>query len=74
MKRNYEKQKKVFNVIKDFIKENGYAPTCREIAKIVGIKSAGDVTKYLRRLRESGYITYKDGGGRTIIILESEVS
>jgi len=74
MKRNYEKQEKVFNVIKNFIKENGYAPTYREIAKIVGIKSAGDVTKYLRKLRESGYITYKDGGSRTIIILESEVN
>ena len=38
-----EKQKEILEIIKTFIKKNGYSPTIREICKLANIKSTAAV-------------------------------
>ena len=64
-----DKQIEVFNIIKDFINENGYSPTIREIGKLSSRKSPSTIHSYLMILEEKGYITYKNGKSRTIKIV-----
>jgi SOS-response transcriptional repressor LexA len=45
-----------FKFIRDFIEENGYAPTIREIAVAAGLRSTSSVSYILRRLELKGYI------------------
>lgn len=62
------KQKMVYEAIEMFIKENGYSPTLREIAKMINIDvhSAFDRVLILER---KGYISTKNGKQRTIRLL-----
>jgi repressor LexA len=63
-------KKKVFEFIKQFIAENGYAPTVREIADGVGTCVPSTVLTYLQILKSEGYVNYVDGKSRTIRILK----
>ena len=51
-----ERQKNIFDFIKDFLMEKGYPPSVREIGKAVGLKSSSTVHGYLARLEEAGLI------------------
>lgn len=64
-----EKEAQILNVIVDYIKENGYAPSVREIGKLVGLKSTSTVHEYLKRLQEKGYIERKENFPRTLKVL-----
>lgn len=63
-------KEKVFRFIKQFITENGFSPTIREICKGTGIKSASTVFGYLQKLECEGYIKYQAFKSRTIVILK----
>jgi repressor LexA len=63
-------KEKVFKFIKQFIADNGYAPTVREISKGVGQCSPSTVLSYLQALRLEGCIDYKCQKPRTIRILK----
>ncbi len=52
-----EKQREILKFIYEYIEENGYAPSLREIALSVGISSTSVVSYNLRRLEELGYIS-----------------
>lgn len=65
-----EKQHKLYLAIKDFIKENGYAPTIRELNVITNTKSTCTVYTKLVQLKKKGYITYVENKSRTIKILK----
>jgi repressor LexA len=60
----------VLSAIKEFIKENGFAPTVREIGEIVGLSSPSSVLDNLRKLKEKGYITYIEKKSRTIKVVK----
>lgn len=47
--------------IERYYNQYGYAPTVREIAKAVGLKSTASVQYQLNRLREQGYLTSATG-------------
>ena len=64
------RQYQIYSVIKKFIKENGYAPTIREIGLMVGLKSTATIFDHLRRLRGKGYIEFEPKKSRTIKIKE----
>jgi len=51
-----KKQKKVYDWIKRFIQEHGYAPSYDEIRKGLGFNSLSTVYEHLKRLEEKGYI------------------
>lgn len=63
-------KEKLLKFIKQFITENGYAPTVREIASGVGECAPSTVLSSLQALRLEGYIEYKDRMPRTIVVLE----
>ena len=55
--------------IADFIDQNGYPPTVRELCEETGLSSTATIQYHLKKLKEKGYITYKEGSSRTIKIL-----
>ena len=65
-----KKQKILYDEIKKFIKENGYAPTIREINVITNIRSTSTTFSKLIQLKKKGYITYIENKSRTIKILK----
>jgi len=68
-----ESQAKVMKAISDFIAENGYSPTAKEIAEILHITQTS-VFEQLSRLEKKRYITRQKGAARTIGILESSAA
>lgn len=63
-----EKEQAVFNYLVKVINENGYAPSVRDIALALGIKSTSSVHAYLHSLEKGGYITQEQGKRRTLRI------
>lgn len=64
-----ERETQILNVIVNYIKQNGYAPTVREIGKIVGLKSTSTVHTYLKRLELKGFIERKESSPRALRVL-----
>lgn len=52
-----EKQQKILKFAGEYIRENGYPPSMREICAEAGISSTSVVSYNLDRLEEAGYIT-----------------
>ncbi len=67
-----QKEKEVFEYISRSVKQNGYAPSVRDICTAVGIKSTSSVHGYIRRLETKGYIRKSNGKSRALSI-ESDV-
>jgi repressor LexA len=52
-----ERQKKILAFLDEYIGENGYPPSIREIGTAAGISSTSVVSYNLRRMEEKGYIS-----------------
>ena len=65
-----DKQKEIFNVIKDSILNKGYPPSVREIGELVGLKSTSSVHAHLNSLEKKGYIRQDPTKPRTIEITD----
>ena len=63
------KQKIVFDVIKDFIDQNGIAPSYEELKQLIGSKSKSHVHAFVHQLMERGWIGKGNGRNRSIYIL-----
>ena len=75
MRRNQdsnERQKSIFQFIKEFLMEKGYPPSVREIGKAVGLKSSSTVHGYLAKLEEAGLIKRDPTKPRAIDILDEK--
>ena len=62
------KAEAIFNYMTDFIKENGYPPTVREICAELDIKSTSTVHRYLKELQADGRISIGENQNRAITI------
>lgn len=71
MEKLTESQEKIYNVIKDYIKEHKYAPSYQEIADLSGLTSKGTIYKHIRKLEKKGYIIF-GGKPRTIALKEEK--
>ena len=69
-----EKQKEILEIIKTFIKKNGYSPTIREICKLANIKSTAAVHAHIKRLKDEGHITTGIDMPRSIALTKKEKS
>ena len=69
-----EKQKEILEIIKTFIKENGYSPTIREICKLANIKSTAAVHAHIKKLKDEGHITTGIDMPRSIALTKREKS
>ncbi|MBE6994099.1 MAG: transcriptional repressor LexA [Ruminococcaceae bacterium] len=62
------KRKAILEYIEQFTVDNGYAPSVREIAEAVGLKSPSTVHSHLRVLEENGLLQKSKGKTRTLAI------
>jgi repressor LexA len=63
------RQKEVFDFLRDFLQEEGFPPTLREIASHFGLRGPRAPQKTLFILEKKGYIRKIPGGSRAIEIL-----
>jgi repressor LexA len=63
------KQKDILEFINKKIKEAGYPPSVREIAKAVKLSSSATVHSHLKKLEEKGYIKRNQSKPRAISVL-----
>lgn len=66
-----KKQKEILDYIRDFISENGYAPSYREIALFFELSSTGTVAEYINILEDKGYLTKEAMEARAIQLTPS---
>jgi repressor LexA len=66
-----ERQNNILIFIKDFLRENGYPPTLREIGKRFEISSTFGVKRHLDALEKKGYIRIESNASRGIAILRN---
>jgi len=72
MARTSDKQQKILEYLNEFIEENGYPPTVREICAAVGLKSTATVSYHLTELKRLGKIQ-SDSGKRRAISLPDQL-
>ena len=72
-KQSIEKQEKILNFMNDYIKENGYPPSIREICAGVGLSSTSTVHAHLQNLTKKGLIQKSGLKSRSIKVVNNEV-
>ena len=65
-------QQQVYDCIVESIRENGYAPSVREIGEKLGLKSPSTVHFHVKHLQELGLIDKGAGKGRAIAVRAGE--
>ena len=70
MKKLTDKQSKMLRFIKDYMIQNGYCPSTRDIMDGLGYKSTSNVNVMLQQLEDKGYIEMPiKGGSRAIKVV-----
>lgn len=64
------KRGEILAFLRDFIAENGYAPSVREIMQAVGLRSTASVHYHLNALQEQGAIRVDGTKNRAITLIE----
>lgn len=65
---------RVYNYVKNYIRENAMSPSVRDICIGSGLKSTSSVHSYLKKLDSLGLIEYRPGMRRAIIIKDMSVN
>lgn len=66
------RQEQVLNLIKQYAEETGYPPTCAEIARLLGYKSANAAEEHIKALARKGAIEIIPGASRGIKLPETQ--
>jgi SOS-response transcriptional repressor LexA len=67
------REKEILDIIVKFDKKHAYTPSMREIKKRSSLQSLSTIHSYINRLKNKGYITSKQNGAHSfLVILESE--
>ncbi|MBE6943430.1 MAG: transcriptional repressor LexA [Ruminococcaceae bacterium] len=64
MPRRSNKAEEILKFVNEFVQENGYAPSIREIGAAVGLSSTASVNYHLQQLQERGLLLPSGGKGR----------
>ena len=72
MPRTSDKAELILNYVNQFIHENGYAPSVREIGAAVGLRSTASVSYHLQALQEKGLLHSPGGKGMKRAIVTSQ--
>ena len=62
-------REKIYNFIVNFMTENGYSPSIREIGDAVGLSSTSSVFNHLMNLQDEGLIKMQNRKSRTISLV-----
>ena len=68
MPRTSNKQEEILQYIDQFVAENGYPPSVREIGAAVGLRSTASVSYHLNHLQTKGLVTYEAGKKRALSV------
>ena len=64
MPRTSDKAEKILEFVNEFVQENGYAPSVREIGAAVGLRSTASVIYHIQALQEKGLLSAPGQKGR----------
>ena len=64
MPRTSDKAEQILNYVNQFVQENGYAPSVREIGAAVGLRSTASVSYHIQALQDKGLLLSPGGKGR----------
>lgn len=64
MPRTSNKSEMILDYVNQFIQENGFAPSIREIGEAVGLRSTASVSYHLHQLQEKGLLVSPGSKGR----------
>ena len=64
MPRKSNKAEEIMDYVNQFIRENGYAPSVREIGAAVGLRSTASVSYHIQQLQEKGMLLNPGAKGR----------
>ena len=71
MPRTSDKSDKILEFVNEFVQENGFAPSVREIGAAVGLRSTASVSYHLNQLQEKGLLQSPGAKGRKRAIVTS---
>lgn len=74
MARTTDKADKILEYVRQFSKENGFAPSVREIGAAVGLKSTASVSYHLQQLQAQGLLQSSDSKGRKRAVVSAQRS
>lgn len=69
MEKLTKRQSDILQVIKEFMVQNGYPPTVREIGTVLNLNSPATIHFHLKKIEEKGYIKKDSSKNRTIELL-----
>ena len=72
MPRTSDKAERILNYVNEFIYENGYAPSVREIGAAVGLRSTASVSYHLQALQDKGLLQAPGGKGMKRAIVTNQ--
>ena len=72
MPRTSDKAEQILDYVNQFVQQNGYAPSVREIGAAVGLRSTASVSYHLRQLQEKGILQEPGAKGRKRAIVTSQ--
>ena len=64
MPRTSNKAEMILNYVNQFVQENGYAPSVREIGAAVGLRSTASVSNHIQALQDKGLLLSPQAKGR----------
>ncbi len=67
-----QRQKQIYEFIKQYIKENDYAPSLEEIGRYFKLKSVGTIHEHIETLRARGFLNKVEHQARSIEISEQD--
>ena len=70
MKNGLESQEKVYQFLRGYIAEHGYAPSVRDICVGTGLSSTSTVYLHLRNLAKAGLIRKTGNQPRCLVLIE----
>lgn len=65
-----KKQLKLLDFLEDYIEENGYAPSYREIQAGLGLASVSAVAEHVDNLVKKGVLKREEGSARSLEVLD----
>ena len=63
------KQKKLYDIIKDFIKVNKHSPSYEELKQLIGLRSKSNIHALVHQLMRRHWIGKRNGAIRSLFIL-----
>ena len=71
MPRTSNKSQLILEFVNEFVQENGFAPSVREIGAAVGLRSTASVSYHLQQLQQKGLLQAPDAKGKKRAIVTS---